>query len=282
MKNFKIFVIEKNNFLDGVASGQTLQDIADKHKVSVEYINQQLKLGIQTELEHTKSKFIAKKIALDHIWEKPDYYTKLKKFVEQAEKTAVITYGRFNPPTIAHEMLINKLSATAKRYNSDAYLIPSHTNFYTAKNKQDKAKNPLTIQEKIKILSETAPSNVIISDQGKTYIDALKYLASQGFTKIIHIAGSDRIPDFKTIIDKYNGKPDKNGVITFNFQQYDFDSAGERDPDSDDLSGMSASKLRKLATEGKYEEFVKGLPTRVQTNFKLSKDIYNIIRERQV
>ena len=57
----------------------TPEDIAKKHKVDVDIILQQLKMGIQVEQEHTSDSKIARKIALDHLWEKPDYYTRLKK-----------------------------------------------------------------------------------------------------------------------------------------------------------------------------------------------------------
>lgn len=57
----------------------TPEDIAKKHKVDVDIILQQLKMGIQVEQEHTSDSKVARKIALDHLWEKPDYYTRLKK-----------------------------------------------------------------------------------------------------------------------------------------------------------------------------------------------------------
>jgi hypothetical protein len=44
---------------------------------------EQLKMGIEVEYEHTKSEHIAKKIALDHLAEIPDYYTRLKKMEER-------------------------------------------------------------------------------------------------------------------------------------------------------------------------------------------------------
>lgn len=57
----------------------TPEDIAKKHKVDVDIILQQLKMGIQVEQEHTSDSKVARKIALDHLGEKPDYYTRLKK-----------------------------------------------------------------------------------------------------------------------------------------------------------------------------------------------------------
>jgi hypothetical protein len=57
----------------------TPEDIAKKHKVDVDTIHNQLKMGINVEKEHTTSSKTAREIALDHLAELPDYYTRLKK-----------------------------------------------------------------------------------------------------------------------------------------------------------------------------------------------------------
>jgi hypothetical protein len=48
---------------------------------------EQLNMGIHVELEHTDNRDIAKKIALDHLSEIPDYYTRLAKMESEAKKT---------------------------------------------------------------------------------------------------------------------------------------------------------------------------------------------------
>lgn len=60
----------------------TVPELAKKHGVSVEKIEAQLKMGIPVEKEHTSNDDIAREIALDHLAEKPDYYTRLKKVEE--------------------------------------------------------------------------------------------------------------------------------------------------------------------------------------------------------
>jgi len=54
------------------------QKLAEKHGVSVEHIRNQLDIGKKEEMEHTDRQFEARKIALDHLEENPEYYTKLK------------------------------------------------------------------------------------------------------------------------------------------------------------------------------------------------------------
>lgn len=67
-------------FYDGgiLKPNLTLQEIAEKHNVELEYVIDQLFEGTQHELEHTENTDVAKKIALHHLAETPDYYQKLK------------------------------------------------------------------------------------------------------------------------------------------------------------------------------------------------------------
>jgi len=192
-------------------------------------------------------------------------------FIEQAQKkTAVFAYGRFNPPTIAHNMLIDKVIETARQHNGDYFIIPSHS-------VKPPEKNPLTAAEKIQILKFMVPDSSQIGTFGQTYITALQKLEQMGYNNIIQIAGSDRIPEFTFFVNKYNGKPDKSGQPPFNFSVFEFVSAGERDPDSEGMSGMSASKLRKLAVDGDLESFKQGMAESVPDELK--EQTYNKLRK---
>lgn len=68
-------------FQSSILDKETLNplQIAQKHKVPVEQIMRQLKMGIKTEQEHTSNIEVAKEIALDHLKEDPKYYSKLHK-----------------------------------------------------------------------------------------------------------------------------------------------------------------------------------------------------------
>lgn len=61
------------------AKTRSPEQIAAKHGVSVEQINKSLKDGMKIEREHTKIPSAQREIALDHLWERPDYYNQLKK-----------------------------------------------------------------------------------------------------------------------------------------------------------------------------------------------------------
>ena len=197
-------------------------------------------------------------------------------FVEREEGKAVaFAYGRFNPPTIGHEKLIDTVIQTAKAHGADYFIIPSKSS--AKQTPAERKKNPLSLQERTAILKYMVPNPDAIVDFGATFIDALKKFQEMGYTTVYHIAGSDREQSFMIPVNKYNGKPDQSGNIPFHFQDYVFISAGQRDPDSEGVEGMSASKLRQLAVDGDYETFKTGMSQSVPDNLK--KQAFETIRK---
>jgi len=71
----------------GKADKMSPEDIARKHSVFVGTIEKELKVGIGVEMEHTTDKDKAREIALDHLVELPDYYTRLDKMEKEGEKS---------------------------------------------------------------------------------------------------------------------------------------------------------------------------------------------------
>jgi hypothetical protein len=67
-------------------SHRTVEQIARKHRMDVSDIQKQLDMGIPIEHEHTRNKTLATDIALQHLDEFPDYYTRLKKMEADAKK----------------------------------------------------------------------------------------------------------------------------------------------------------------------------------------------------
>ena len=161
-------------------------------------------------------------------------------------KTVVFAFGRFNPPTIGHQLLVQFTKKLAQKYSADYLIYASRT--------QDKKKNPLNVQQKLHELNLMFPNTQFVgaSDTQRTVIEVAKHLNSK-YSSLVLVAGSDRVPEFKKLLDKYNGKE-------YNYQSIQVISAGERDPDSDDVSGMSASKMRAAASKGNFNQFKKGLP----------------------
>ena len=188
--------------------------------------------------------------------------------VEDAKKEITFVFGRFNPPTIGHEKLFDQ---TKKLARSGAYRI------YASKS-QDSSKNPLPFKDKIKFMRKMFPKHAraVMSDKDvRTVFDIVVKLYDQGFTKVQMVAGSDRVKEFETLINKYNGVKGRHGF-------YEFEgvvkvlSAGERDPDSEGVAGMSASKMRQAAADGDIPNFVKGLPKSVRDG---GNELYHAIRK---
>ncbi len=168
---------------------------------------------------------------------------------EDDRATAVFAFGRFNPPTIGHQKLLDKVVSMTKQVNGKGYVFLSQ--------KQNNKTDPLTFKEKQDYLQMFYP-NIAIGDAGvKTIIQALQKIQAEGRTRIVMVAGSDRVAEFQKLLNQYNGKPDKAGNDLYKFDSIDVVSAGERDPDQEGASGASASKARELANKGQEHEFSK-------------------------
>lgn len=169
---------------------------------------------------------------------------------ELPSKTVVFAFGRFNPPTIGHELLVKAVKKLAQQKNADHVIYASRS--------QDSKKNPLTVDKKVKYLNLMFRNTkfAAANEHVRTFIEAAKEL-NKRYKNIVMVAGSDRVPEFKRLLNTYNGKE-------FKFDTIEVISAGERDPDADDASGMSASKMRAIAVKGNYAEFKKGLPSTVR------------------
>jgi len=171
---------------------------------------------------------------------------------EDDRSTAVFAFGRFNPPTIGHEKLIQKVQSTASKVNGKGYVFLSHTG--------GTAKDPIDFTTKLSYLRQHFQSDPKLSFgdiRANTIIKVMKVLEQEGRTKIIMIAGDDRVMQFQTLLNQYNGKPTKAGNVEYTFDSIEVVSAGQRDPDADDVTGVSASKARELAMKGQEQEFSK-------------------------
>ena len=160
-----------------------------------------------------------------------------------------------NPPTSGHEQLVNTIRNTAKRLNAPHELVLSGSN--------DAAKNPLTPDQKLTHARNGFPdTNISMATPDQpSLVHHLTRLSNAGHDDLHMVAGSDRIPEFQKLVEKYNGKPDKSGNVPFSFKKVEFHSAGERDPDSDGVSGVSGTKMRAFAKSGDYDSFKKGAPS---------------------
>ena len=181
---------------------------------------------------------------------------------EAKGKSIAFTFGRFNPPTIGHEKLINKV----KSIPTDDYRI------YLSRS-EDSKKNPLSPRQKLDYMKQMFSSHdsKIEINSSNMILDIATNLYNKGYKEITMVAGSDRVQEFEGILKKYNGVKSRHGL--YNFDSIRVASAGERDPDAEGAMGMSASKMRAAAAKGDLETFKKGLPTGYRNADDLFKDV---------
>ena len=175
------------------------------------------------------------------------------KELTEAKETVVFGFGRFNPPTTGHEKLIEKVASVAG--SNPFFIYPSHTTG---------PKDPLPHAKKIAWMRKMFPKykrNIIADRNAKTAIMIAEKLYKDGYKNLIMVAGSDRVKEFDTLLQRYNDAPDKKGNQLFKFDSVKVVSAGERDPDSEGVSGMSASKMRDAAEGGDFDSFKTGIPS---------------------
>ena len=181
------------------------------------------------------------------------------KLTEVEHSTAAFVFGRFNPPTIGHKKLYDKLASV------------SDVHFVFVSPTQDNKKNPLSRKQKIAIIDAQFPemADRIINDTSiRTIIDVMKFLETAGHKNVTMVAGSDRVSAFEDLLNKYNGKE-------YTFDTINVVSAGTRDPDADTLEGVSASKAREAAVQGDFD----GFATMFAGSEDTKRKIYNTLRQ---
>ena len=194
--------------------------------------------------------------------------TRFTEYLVEEQKEIFFSFGRMNPPTIGHEKLIEKLSKSAGSNPYRIYLSQS----------TDPKSNPLPYKEKIKTARRMFPRHargIILNNKLKTVMEVAVSLYDEGHQRVTMIVGSDRVIEFKTLLEKYNGKKLRHGF--YNFRSINVVSAGQRDPDSEGVSGMSASKMRESAGDNDFRTFTQGLPRSFSN--KNSKDLFNAVRK---
>jgi nicotinamide mononucleotide adenylyltransferase/dephospho-CoA kinase len=186
---------------------------------------------------------------------------------EAKEKHAVLAFGRMNPPTTGHLKLVDKVKDVANQHGASHHVVLSHS--------QDKSKNPLSARQKLKHAQRFFPNtNLSVSNaESPNFLTQAAKLHKKGVTHLHMVAGSDRVPEYKQLLQKYNGTHES---ALFNFKEIHVHSAGQRDPDAEGTEGMSASKMREHAKTGNFKEFKKGIPGHVKNDH--AKELFTDVR----
>ena len=161
-----------------------------------------------------------------------------------------VAFGRYNPPTYGHLLLWKKVAS-----------ITADANLIYASHSQDRKKNPLSYETKgalIKgILKEQGVDAEFVNSDAKTLIDVAVELSGK-YDNFVFVAGSDRIEEMVDLLKKYNGVDTPKGK--YEYKTIAGLNAGQRDPDADDVTGVSGTKAREIAMSGDLEKFSKIIP----------------------
>jgi hypothetical protein len=186
--------------------------------------------------------------------------------VPKTKGTLTIAFGRFNPPTIGHQQLMDTAAMAAMEDGGDYIIVPSRS--------FDKKKNPLDPDTKISYMRRMFPdhSERIVNDPNfRTIFDVLKKAHNDGYANVRIVGGADRIKEFERLSNDYNGQ-------LYQFDMIDVLSSGDRDPDSNKgVEGVSASRLRLAAAEGDFITFRSGLPAEIKNKEALQ--LFDLVRQ---
>ena len=176
----------------------------------------------------------------------------------------VITFGRFNPPTVGHEKLLKSASSEASRLGYDLKIYPSRS--------VDAKKNPLQPGAKIEYMKKMFPDyeeSIKDDPNARTIFDVLEACFNLGYKAVTIVVGQDRLSEFQSLAQKYNGD-------LYDFEDLQVISGGARDPDSEGIEGMSASKMRDAVAKDDFKAFAKGIPNIGNME---KKNLFNLIQK---
>ena len=185
--------------------------------------------------------------------------------VEKTKGTLTVAFGRFNPPHLGHLQLMDTAAASAEAEGSDYMIVPSRS--------QDPKKNPLDADTKVTIMRTMFPqhSERIANDVStRTIFDVLKKAHNDGYANVRIVGGADRVKEFDKLANNYNGN-------LYAFDNIEVISAGDRDPDSDGVEGLSASRMRLAAAEGDFKTFRLGMPPEMRP--KDARAVFDTVRQ---
>ena len=223
-----------------------------------------------------------------------DLWESFKLLEGSDKKSAVVAFGRLNPPTIGHKRLVTTIANKAKKVGAEPMLYLSHSS--------GNEKNPLSYGEKYKWVNN-AFGNIltICNSEANTPYQVLHDLYEKGYTDVIYLSGNDNNLSARLMstLVKYNNElNDKlrpQDYYKFNTLVTDDETLKRIEDENDPSFGASATKAREFVKEGNFEAFKDIVPfneydakelfeelkERININEKLITEVLNIIYEKE-
>ena len=282
MKNFFQFLSEsaaqqaarlglKGDGHGGWYDRKTGEFVAKTEKGSLKFYNKRQKVGGKDPAQTEKEKRVSDPNYVDPTLKQAAPKQEKKKDegpkfepVEKTKGTLTVAFGRFNPPHLGHLQLMDTAAGASKSDGGDYLIVPSRS--------QDPKKNPLDAESKVKVMQDMFPQhrkNIANDAATRTIFDVLKKAHNDGYANVRIVGGADRVKEFEKLSNNYNGK-------LYQFDKLEVMSAGDRDPDSDGVEGLSASRMRLAAAENDFKKFRSGMPGDMKP--EKAKEIFTMVR----
>jgi hypothetical protein len=173
----------------------------------------------------------------------------------------VFAYGRIQPPTGGHEMVVNKVRELANQHNAQHEIVLSGS--------KDTQKNPLSPEQKLKYAKKFFPGTNFQNATKETpdFLTHAARLYAAGHREFIMVAGPDRAPEFRKLLAAYNGKQGRHGYYKFEHIKV---------VTTNRIPGKSGTEMRNFAKNGDYDSFRRGLPSGA-----LEKDAKSLFKDVQ-
>ena len=250
---------------------KTGEFVAKTEKGSLKFYNKRQKVGGKDPAQTEKEKRVSDPNYVDPTLKQAAPKQEKKKDegpkfepVEKTKGTLTVAFGRFNPPHLGHLQLMDTAAGASKSDGGDYLIVPSRS--------QDPKKNPLDADSKVKVMQDMFPQhrkNIANDAATRTIFDVLKKAHNDGYANVRIVGGADRVKEFEKLSNNYNGK-------LYQFDKLEVVSAGDRDPDSDGVEGLSASRMRLAAAENDFKKFRSGMPGDMKP--EKAKEIFTMVR----
>ena len=201
--------------------------------------------------------------------------------INEAKKDSVVfAFGRMNPPTIGHKVVVDKVLSEAAAKGADHFIFVSKT--------QDTKKNPLSQKSKIDYLKKLFPKVKFPFGKSTNPFDTVLYLCELGYKNIYVVTGSDHVAEYNRI-KEYKGKVATNDPKkrSYSFDNLEVIVAGKarvkvtldmiddmlKKGQQVDPMYMSASLMREAAFKDRFDIFSIGIPGNKTLAQSLWKDV---------
>lgn len=180
---------------------------------------------------------------------------------QEESSSLTIVFGKFNPPSKAHQKFLNFARTVSS--NTDLKIYPSRS--------QDPKMNPLDPDTKIKYMKKMFPDyseNIVNDENAVSIFDVLVGAEKDGYTDIQIVVSPDRVAEFRSLSTKHNGD-------LYNFNDITVIPAGDKEMDTD--SDTETAKLRKAAMDDNFDSFKTKIPKTL--GLKDTQRLFNLVKK---